>query len=72
MHKFMNYCYFTISALVFQTFLRQKFQEQGFEAFWAQIVVVKFLQADPFGLVNVLETTVLGFLALHEGSLSRT
>ena len=23
MHKFMNYCYFTISALVFQTFLRQ-------------------------------------------------
>ena len=72
MHKFMNYCYFTISALVFQTFLRQKFQEQGFKAFWTQIVVVKFLQADPFGLVNVLGTTAPGFLALHEGSLGRT
>ena len=72
MNKFMNYCYFTISALVFQTFLRQKFQEQGFEAFWTQIMVVKFLQADPVGLVNVLETTALELFALHEGSLSRT
>ena len=72
MNKFMNYCYFTISALVFQSFLRQKFQEQGFEAFWTQIMVVKFLQADPFGLVNVLETTALELFALHEGSLSRT
>ena len=69
MHKFMNYCYFTISALVFQTFLRQKFQEQGF---LTQIVVVKFLQADPFGQVNVLETTALELLALHEWSLIRT
>lgn len=71
MRKFMNYCYFTISALVFQTFLRQKFQEQGFEAFWAQIVAVNILQADPFGLVNVLETTTLKLLALHAGCISR-
>lgn len=72
MHKFMNYCYFTISALVFQTFLRQKFQEQGFEAFWAQIVAVNILQANPFGLVNILGTTALELLALHEESLSCT
>ena len=71
MHKFMNYCYFNISALVFQTFLRQKFQEWRFKDFWTQIVVVKFLQADPFGLVNVLGTTAPGFLALHEGSPGR-
>ena len=68
----MNYCYFTISALVFQTFLRQKFQEQGFEAFWAQIVAVNILQAEPFGLVNILGTTALCLLALYEWSLDRT
>ena len=72
MRKFMNYCYFTISALVFQTFLRQKFQEQGFEAFWAQIVAVNILQAEPFRLVNILGTAALCLLALYEWSLDRT